>query len=61
MSASKACAGYIADRMIENARDCEDDVTRYSTDEEVIMEYLKELASAISKLLPSEIQSQLVD
>jgi hypothetical protein len=56
--AATAVAGWVADRMIENANDCDDDVMTYSTDEEVVMLYLNELASEVSKLLPKELKQQ---
>lgn len=57
--AVKACAIWIAQARIENANDNEDDVREYSTDAEVVMLYLKDLAEDISKLLPAEIAKQL--
>jgi hypothetical protein len=57
--AVKACATWIAQARIENANDNEEDVREYSTDAEVVMLYLKDLAEDISKLLPAEIAKQL--
>jgi hypothetical protein len=57
--AAKACAVWIAQARIENANDNEEDVKEYSTDAEVVMLYLKDLAEDISKLLPAEIAKQL--
>lgn len=54
----KAIAGYVADHIIENAKDNDEDVATYSTDEEVVMLYLKELASGVSAALPAEIAAQ---
>lgn len=59
--AVKACAVWIAQARIENANDNEEDVKEYSTDAEVVMLYLKDLADDISKLLPAEIEKQLAD
>lgn len=55
----KACAGYVADRMIENANDTGDDVRTYSVDAEVVELYLRDLAADIGKALPAEIVEQL--
>ena len=57
--AAKACAKWIAAARIENANDNDEDVRDYSTDAEVVMLYLKDLADDISKLLPAEIAKQL--
>lgn len=54
-----ACVKWIATARIENANDNDEDVKEYSTDEEVVDLYLKELTSDISKLLPAEITRQL--
>jgi hypothetical protein len=59
MSYSRACAEvakWIAESRCENARDMEEDVTEWdNSSEEVIMLYLKEMASDIGKLVPAEI------
>lgn len=57
--AAEACSGWIANAIIENANDNEEDPKTYSTDEEVVMLYLKELARAISSRLPREVERQL--
>jgi len=55
------CAKWIAERVIENANDNDEDATLYSTDEEVVNLYLRELAADISKALPAAITESLAD
>lgn len=57
--AIKTCAAYIADRIIENANDNDEDATTYTTDVEVAELYLKDLAEGVSALLADEIRHQL--
>ena len=49
-------ASHIAGRIIENAKDNGEDVATYSTDEEVVMLYLNDLAKEVSSLLPAMIK-----
>lgn len=54
-----ACAKWIAESIIENARDNDDDPTSYSTDEEVVNLYLRNMASDISEALPKAVLASL--
>ena len=57
--AVKKCAVWIAQARIENANDNDEDVKEYSTDAEVVMLYLNDMADDISKILAAEIAKQL--
>jgi hypothetical protein len=54
-----ALALYIANGIVNNANDNEEDPLTYSTDEEIVNLYANEIASAVSEALPKLVKLRM--
>jgi hypothetical protein len=58
-NAVNALALYIANGIVNNAIDNEEDPLTYSTDEEIVNLYANEIASAVSEALPKLVKLRM--
>jgi hypothetical protein len=58
-NAVNALASYIANGIVNNATDNEEDPLTYATDEEIVNLYANEIASAVSEALPNLVKIRM--